>query len=336
LAIGTYGQAATVIIVGNNPRGYALCRRLESSISAPVNVIGFVNSWPEGAPEDNGHPILGSLDRLDTILTRHQVDGVFFAVPRRMIDQLEPAVRLCETIGVRYWLAADLFGHATGRIGFDRVTGWPMISYEPTRHRRGVLLVKRGIDVLLSAAALALLCPVLLLISVLVRATSKGGALFTQVRCGLNGRPFRMLKFRTMVQDAEGQRASLQDRNEMRGPVFKMDSDPRITAVGSMLRRYYLDELPQLVNVLVGHMSVVGPRPPLPSEVAEYDLWQRRRLCVRPGLTCIWQVSKGVDADRSFARWAALDLEYIDRWSLWLDLKLMLRTLPAVLRATGR
>jgi lipopolysaccharide/colanic/teichoic acid biosynthesis glycosyltransferase len=167
-----------------------------------------------------------------------------------------------------------------------------------------------------------------------IKLTSGGNVLFRQTRCGLNGRFFTLYKFRTMVEDAEERRAGLLHLNEMKGgPVFKLKSDPRVTWFGRFLRRYSLDELPQLWNVLRGDMSLVGPRPPIPEEVAQYQRWQRRRLAMKPGLTCLWQVSGRNELD--FDRWMQLDLEYIDSWSPWLDFKILLRTIPAVLSGKG-
>jgi len=191
------------------------------------------------------------------------------------------------------------------------------------------LIAKRTLDIALASLALLLLGPVLLVIALVIKLDDRGPVLFRQTRVGLHGRPFQMVKFRTMVPDAELKRAELALLNEISGPAFKLQADPRITRVGRLLRRASLDELPQFWNVLFGQMSVVGPRPPLPDEVAGYDLWHRRRLSMKPGITGLWQVSARLEEE--FDRWVELDLNYIDRWSLWLDLKIMLRTVPAML-----
>jgi exopolysaccharide biosynthesis polyprenyl glycosylphosphotransferase len=195
------------------------------------------------------------------------------------------------------------------------------------------LFLKRILDVTGSGAALLLLSPLLALVAALVKATSPGPVFFVQERSGLNGRRFGCVKFRTMVADAEARKAEIEHLNEVNGPVFKIKNDPRITPVGRVLRRWSIDELPQLWNVLVGDMSLVGPRPPIPSEVVQYETSDRRRLSMRPGLTCLWQV-----AGRNtigFAQWVKLDLLYIDTWSLAQDIKILLKTFPAVLRGTG-
>jgi lipopolysaccharide/colanic/teichoic acid biosynthesis glycosyltransferase len=196
------------------------------------------------------------------------------------------------------------------------------------------LSLKRAFDVLASAAALVLLSPLLVLIALLVKLSDGGPVFFGQVRVGLRGRTFRMLKFRSMVVHAERLRPRLEVRNESNGPVFKMRLDPRVTAIGKVIRRYSLDELPQLLNILMGDMSIVGPRPSLPSEVVKYEAWQYQRFAVRPGLTCYWQVSPS-RYQISFDDWMRLDLKYVEDWSLGLDLNLILRTFGVVAAGTG-
>jgi exopolysaccharide biosynthesis polyprenyl glycosylphosphotransferase len=191
------------------------------------------------------------------------------------------------------------------------------------------LAAKRLLDVMLAALALVVLAPALLLIAAAVWVEDRGPVLFRQTRVGLHGRLFRVVKFRTMVTDAEERLADLVSQNEITGHAFKLADDPRITRTGKVLRRTSLDELPQFWNVLRGQMSIVGPRPPLPGEVADYDLWHRRRLSMKPGITGLWQVSARLEAE--FDRWVELDLAYIDRWSLWLDLKIMVKTVPAMM-----
>jgi exopolysaccharide biosynthesis polyprenyl glycosylphosphotransferase len=196
-----------------------------------------------------------------------------------------------------------------------------------------LLLLKRMADIVMAAFSLVLLSPLLVAIAAAIRVTSPGDVLFRQVRCGISGRKFTLYKFRSMVNNAEQLKAELHQLNETDGPVFKMSDDPRITPVGRMLRRFSLDELPQLWNILRGDMSFVGPRPAIPNEVEKYEPWQRRRLRMRPGLTCIWVLEGRSDVD--FHRWIQLDLAYIDNWSLWLDCKIFLRTIPIVISGKG-
>jgi exopolysaccharide biosynthesis polyprenyl glycosylphosphotransferase len=280
--------------------------------------------------------VLGDLEKFDLVLTHHRADGVIFAVPRKMIPEVEPAVNLCAAMGIQYWIAADLFSHPSGRVGIDMVSGWPLITHEPTHQRRWDLARKRLFDLAFALFTLVASAPLLLLFAAAILVTSGRPVLFVQERCGISGRRFRMLKFRTMVREAEAVRLALATRNEMRGPVFKIADDPRVTRIGRIMRKYCLDELPQLVNVLLGHMSVVGPRPPLPSEVEQYDAWQRRRLSMRPGLTGTWQISGPNRNKISFDEWATMDLNYIDQWSFARDMKLILATIPAIVTGTGR
>jgi len=195
------------------------------------------------------------------------------------------------------------------------------------------LFLKRLADFAVAAVALVVASPLWLVLAAVIKASSQGPVLFRQVRSGRRGRPFVLLKFRTMIEGADAIQATVAHLNVMDGPVFKAPDDPRITPVGRFLRRWSLDELPQLVNVLRGEMSLVGPRPALPQEVECYERWQRRRLAVKPGMTCLWQVAGRSDLD--FSTWMELDLAYIDHWSLWLDLKILARTVPAVLSGRG-
>jgi exopolysaccharide biosynthesis polyprenyl glycosylphosphotransferase len=216
---------------------------------------------------------------------------------------------------------------------------WPLAARDgylhcvPYEEKPWQMACKRLLDIVCSASALWVLTPILLAVMFLIKVTSRGPIFFRQQRAGLRGQPFSMLKFRSMVVDAERIKAKLMERNEQTGPVFKMRNDPRITRIGRFIRKYSIDELPQLVNVLRGDMSIVGPRPPLPAEVAQYEQWQLRRLCVRPGLTCIWQVSGRSQV--SFEQWMHMDMQYIDDWSLRRDVDLILKTLPAVLTGRG-
>lgn len=208
------------------------------------------------------------------------------------------------------------------------------LSFAPVHHSRSALAVKRAIDVVGSAVLLVAAAPIIGAAALAIRVTSDGPVFFRQMRCGKNGRPFRMVKMRTMCVDAEERKADLMALNEMEGPVFKMREDPRITKVGRILRRWSIDELPQFWNVFIGDMSLVGPRPPVPVEVAMYATFDRRRLSMRPGITCIWQVA-GRNEIASFDDWVKMDLEYIDTWSLINDLRILLRTIPATLGGTG-
>ena len=321
-----------VLIVGSGPRARDMRDEILGHPEWGARLIGFIDEADKPVdPALSGETIRNVAD-FPRILEEEVVDEVIVACPRSRLDSILPIVATCAEIGLRLTLPTDLFG------GFPppRVTSFgarSALSFAPVHHGRFRLGVKRAIDVAGALGLLLLTAPLLASLSLLIRATSPGPAFFRQVRCGLNGRRFEMLKLRTMCVNAEEQQAELLERNEMDGPVFKVHDDPRLTRIGHFLRRWSLDEVPQLWNVLWGDMSLVGPRPAIPDEVARYEVSTRRRLSMRPGLTCIWQVS-GRNL-LCFEEWVKLDVEYIDNWSLTLDLKLLLRTLPAVLGGRG-
>ena len=268
------------------------------------------------------------------ILTTTVVDEVIFAVTPTELAHIEPALLKCELLGVQTHVSLEMENLHVARAISSELRGIPMLTFTTTPLEHGQLLIKRAIDVIGSIALLVSMTPLMLLTAIAVKATSSGPIFFRQTRSGANGRPFVMYKFRSMCDDAETLQAQLVAANEVSGPVFKIRNDPRLTSIGGFLRRSSFDELPQLWNVLRGEMSLVGPRPPIPSEVMQYEAWQRRRLSMKPGLTCLWQVS-GRSEIADFETWMKLDLKYIDSWSLSLDLKILAKTLPAVFTARG-
>ncbi len=286
-----------------------------------------------GVEADEGSLVLGRLADFGTILQEQVLDEVVFAVPSERLAVVQEAARLCEQQGITFRIFVDIMHGRAARLQSAEMGGLPMLAYSTVPTNEAALAVKRAIDIVVSASVLLLLAPVLAVIALAIKRESPGPVLFRQRRVGLNGREFDLYKFRSMHQDAEAQLAKLRALNEACGPVFKMRNDPRVTRIGHFLRRSSLDEFPQFWNVLLGEMSIVGPRPPLPSEVRQYQPWHRRRLSVRPGLTCTWQVSGR--SEISFERWMELDLEYIDTWSLAGDLEICARTIPAVLGARG-
>jgi exopolysaccharide biosynthesis polyprenyl glycosylphosphotransferase len=279
-------------------------------------------------------PLLGMVDDLEQILHTRIVDEVAICLPFQMEELIEGCAYLCEQEGktVRLPVAPVERLLTTGRL--ESVDGIGVYSLANGPDRAVALLAKRGMDLVGSAVLLVLFSPVLGVLALLIKLDSKGPVFFRQERVGLQGRSFHVVKFRSMRTGAEEQLDELLQHNEINGHAFKLAEDPRITRVGRFLRRSSLDELPQLLNVLRGEMSLVGPRPPLPREVANYDIWHRRRLSMKPGMTGLWQV--GSRHSPEFDHWVEQDLEYIDSWSLWLDLKIMARTVPAVLSGTGR
>jgi len=275
------------------------------------------------------------IEDLVNLLHEHSANGVIISSRHTIFGQIEKAIQACELEGVEAWLVADFLQTQISRTSFDDFYGKPVMVFRSTPEASWQGVIKQGIDVVCSGVLLVILFIPLLLVALAIRLTSPGPILFRQTRCGLNGRPFTMLKFRSMHSNAEQRKAELAFLNEMEGPVFKITNDPRITPIGRFLRKYSIDELPQLYNVLRGEMSLVGPRPLPVDEVKRFDdLAHRRRLSVKPGLTCLWQVS-GRNEVRDFKDWVRLDLEYIDNWSLWLDLKILWWTIPAVLAGSG-
>ncbi len=276
-----------------------------------------------------------SIDRLVELLHEHSVNGVIISAKRSFFDQVEAAVRVCELEGVEVWLMADFFKTQIARATFDDFYGHAIMVFRAVPEASWESVAKQLIDFFGAATLLLVLAPLLALVALSVKLTSPGPVFFRQQRSGLNGRPFTLYKFRTMVTNAEQLKHELAAMNEMSGPVFKVVNDPRITPFGRLLRKFSIDELPQLFNVLRAEMSLVGPRPLPVDEVKRFnDLAHRRRLSVKPGLTCLWQVS-GRNKVKDFRDWVRLDLEYIDNWSLWLDLKILCRTLPVVLTGAG-
>lgn len=266
-------------------------------------------------------------------LEDYAIDEVIFTDVVDVMPQVEEMILVCTEQGVRTTIAADLFSIGLIKSGMSYFGGMPLIHFQTPPGDSWELALKRAIDLAVSGAALLMFSPLFLALALGVK-TSRGPVIFRQTRVGLNGRLFQMLKFRSMYDGAEKELAELKAKNEMDGPAFKMKDDPRVTPFGRFLRRFSLDELPQLWNVFIGEMSLVGPRPPIPGEVSLYERSSRRRLSMRPGLTCTWQVS-GRNEIRDFDSWVKLDLQYIDNWSLFGDFVLLLRTIPAVLFGIG-
>ena len=275
------------------------------------------------------------LSSLSQIIAHEPVDEVLVALPlRKRRELVEKIVEACEEQGIMVRVRTQLFDLRVGRPQVDNIDGVPVLTIRSGPEEDWQLALKRVLDFLGSAALLVLLGPFLLAIALLIRLDSSGPVLFRQERVGLNRRIFKVLKFRTMVTEADQRQEELESLNEADGPVFKIKNDPRVTRLGRFLRHFSIDELPQLLNVIKGEMSLVGPRPLPLRDVKLIDTqWHKRRFSVKPGLTCLWQVNGRSDVD--FERWVRMDLEYIDTWSLALDLKILLKTIPAVFRGSG-
>jgi exopolysaccharide biosynthesis polyprenyl glycosylphosphotransferase len=330
-------NAGTFVVIGSGPRARRVAQELAADPVRGMRNRGFLDDTPR--PRDLevlGHRYLGRTKDLSGLLSNEAIDEVILALPRQYMytESTAELIALCESVGVDVTIASDLFQTRRARPQLRDLLGGPAITLTNYPHRTlGALAVKRAIDIVGAVIGIVIAAPLWLIAMLAIKLDSPGPVFFVQRRCGLRGRTFSFIKFRTMYQGAEEQLEELLERNEVSGPVFKMKKDPRVTRVGHFLRKYSIDELPQFLNVLLGHMSLVGPRPPVPGEVGQYDLAVRRRLSVRPGLTCLWQVS-----GRSlipFEEWIRLDLEYIDGWSLWLDFQILLLTIPAVLRGDG-
>ncbi len=319
-----------VLVVGAGPRGRSFAQRLEDHAALGLRVVGFLDDDPSYSDLPGGWPYLGPLDRLQGILHDRVIDEVAICLPFTQWNLIDVVTGVCEDEGKIVRIPMDVLDRAisTGRV--EELDGIAVISLVSGPDRALALGMKRVIDLAGGGLGLVLLSPLLLACAIAILLGDGRPVFFRQRRVGLHGRPFQVLKFRSMTRDAEARRGEVDDRNEVNGRAFKVTDDPRITQVGRWLRRTSFDELPQLWNVLRGEMSLVGPRPPLPDEVEQYDIWHRRRLSMKPGITGLWQVRARRDPD--FDRWVAADLEYIDRWSLWLDLRILARTIPAALQ----
>ena len=328
-----FGAERYVLMVGLGERAQRLAASLERSHAYGIRLIGYLaDSDAEPVPTHLGGQPVYPAAQLPLLLESRVIDEVIIAVDQNRLAALEDMILLCDEDGVRTRVAVDFFPHVNSEVYLDRLDHAPLLTYAAAPHDEIRLLAKRAVDVLLAAAGLLLLAPVLLLVMLLIKVSSPGPTIFRQIRCGLNGRRFVFYKFRSMVANAEELKESLCHLNE-KNIAFKISNDPRLTGLGRYLRRFSIDELPQLWNVLRGDMSLVGPRPAVPEEVEHYQRWQRRRLRMRPGLTCLWALD-GRDA-LDFETWMRKDMEYIDNWSLALDWKIILRTIPRVLSGRG-
>lgn len=326
-----------MLIVGANPAAEAFADSVADHAELGLRPIGYLrgpHDPADGAGPSLHRPILGGVDDIQEILHGTVVDEVAICLTLEDWPLVEPITRLCEDEGrvVRIPVTEATLIIPGGRV--EEFHGMSILSLVYGPDRILGIATKRLIDIVVAVVALVVLSPFLLLVAALIRLRDGPPFLFRQERVGLHGRPFLVTKFRTMVHDAEAMLTDLEAENEVRGQAFKMTDDPRLSRSGGWLRRTSIDELPQLWNVLRGEMSIVGPRPPLPAEVDGYDIWHRRRLSMKPGITGLWQVAARRDPD--FDRWVRIDLDYIDHWSLWLDLKIVARTIPAMLTQEGR
>ena len=337
-------NSRNLLIVGSRERAKDVIESVGDHLVSGYRVLGCLDTDPGevGKVVKKGLRVIGTVDQLKRILLERVVDELVFAMPLTKINNADKCIAVAEEMGVAVRILPDwqihklMYNPAIAHIRFQDFLGLPTMGLHSTPTDYGELIIKNAIDYIFAGIALLLALPLFLIVAAVIKTASKGPVFFKQERCGLNGRKFMLYKFRTMAIDAEERRHELGTLNEADGPVFKIKKDPRVIPfVGTFLRKTSLDELPQLINVLRGEMTLVGPRPPIPSEVEEYDIWQRRRLSMKPGLTCIWQCTSNRN-DVGFEDWMKMDLSYIDNWSLGLDLRILLKTAAVVLTGAGR
>ena len=329
-----FGVPHYVMVVGTGDGARRIGDLLEKSESYGVRLLGFLSVSGETCESltlTEDYPVL-PVSTLPDLLRRQVIDEIIFAVDARYLPGLEEVFLLCDEEGIRTNVAVAFFPHVNSSVYLDRLGPAPLLTFTASPNDEVLLFLKRVTDVALAGATLVVLSPVMLAIGLLVKLTSPGPVIFRQIRCGLNGRRFVCYKFRSMCHEAEKMRAALEHLSH-RETAFKIRRDPRLTPIGKLMRKFSIDEWPQLWNVVKGEMSLVGPRPAVPEEVEKYKRWQRRRLRMRPGLTCLWAINGRDELD--FDTWMKLDMQYIDAWSLGLDWKIMLRTIPHVLSGKG-
>lgn len=330
-----------VLLVGTRTRAREFLRRARHAGEFDCHIVGCLDPQPDGSAAMDGVPVLGSTDDFDQLILSRPVDVVVFALPLECVPRAPRRIAAALELGLRVAVLPELYLPRCGysldqpEVSLESLFGQPAVIVSSVRWSQAYRLAKRAMDLLLTASLLVLLAPLMAIVALAIKLTSPADPVLYRWRVlGRNGQPILSWKFRTMVPDADRLKTKLVAANEMDGPVFKMRDDPRVTPLGRWLRRYSLDELPQLWSVVRGDLSLVGPRPPFPEEAARYQFWQRRKLSVKPGITCLWQVN-GRNHIHRFDDWARLDLEYVRRASLWLDCKILLKTIPAVLRGRG-
>ena len=324
-----------ILVVGTGNETKKFIRIVDMNFGWGLDVIGLLSSDEKKKGQRFfGKTILGSYSDIEEILHKKIPDEVIICIPCEDFAALKKLMESCEKEGVQVRLNSDFFGHLAKSGSVDFVYGLPFVSFYSVFNNEWSLLFKRLFDISVSSILMFLLFPVYLAIGILVKFSSEGPIIYEWNVVGLNKKPFKSWKFRSMQQDADKLKSKLQKDNIMNGPVFKIKNDPRVTKIGKFLRKHSLDELPQLWSVLKGDMSLVGPRPAGPHELKRYENWHRRKLSVKPGITCLWQV-KGRSKITDFDEWARLDLEYIDNWSFWLDLKILFKTIRKVISGDG-
>lgn len=316
-----------VLIIGAGRVGEEIRDNLFSGKTNGYRFVGFLDDYKKDSEQ-----VIGSIDQVERLLQQYEIHEIYITIPseRNVINNMITRIRKYD---VRIKIIPEMFEMVTSGVVFDQAYEYPCIEIVKTPLRGLNLILKRASDLVLSIVGLILISPLLLIVAVSIKLDSKGPVMIKQRRIGKNGAPFNMYKFRSMVENAEQLQVELTTQNEADGPVFKIKNDPRVTRVGRFIRKYSIDELPQLLNVVLGHMSLVGPRPPLPKEVEQYTDYEWRRLDIRPGITGLWQINGR--SDLPFEEWVKLDLYYIEHWSFGLEMKILFKTLPIVIKGTG-
>lgn len=323
-----------VLVVGGNGLSKQVMDALSMQHNQGYHLVGHLHDHPSSSVTPSPYPYLGTIEEnLKQVIKNHAIHQVILALPFWDHGRLPRFVQMCRQLGVDFRIVPDLYEISFDRVNVLHISGIPLIELKELSLIGWNLVIKRALDIGLVLLASPLLVPLVLVLSLLIRMDSPGPAIFRQTRIGKEGKPFTCYKFRTMIANAEQRKAELQRLNEADGPLFKIRSDPRITRIGRILRRSSLDELPQVWNVLLGDMSLVGPRPALPEEVGQYEPWHHRRLEVTPGLTGLWQVLGR--SDTSFDKMVRLDIYYAENWSVGMDLHILLKTIPTVLSGKG-
>lgn len=322
-----------ILIVGGGESGRALMRHIVAQPQLGYQIVGFVDDNPTQQHNIGRFQALGDTEKIPELVSSHDVDKVIMTLPWQHQRKILKIMQQCEEQAVESRIVPDFFQLSLTRVTFDEIKGVPLIGLTEPALKGPNFALKRFVDVIVSTILLLFLTPVMMLVALAIRLESRGAVIFKQTRVGHKGRLFKVYKFRSMYEGADKDIAQLAKENEADGPIFKIRGDPRITRVGHIIRKTSLDELPQLWNVLRGNMSLVGPRPALPREVAQYEDWHRKRLEAPPGLTGLWQVSGRSDV--TFDEMMLLDIYYTERWSLMLDIMILLKTIPAVLLQRG-
>ena len=325
----------SIIIFGDHSAG-PFIRQILKNVDWGYRIVAIIDA-DDLKKEFNDRVTILSADDVDvsSLIAEKTIDELIYCSEKPNMELLENLTYSCSEVGVVFRMYSPFFNMLTNRMHLHYFNTTPMLTFSNVPENFFALRIKRLIDFVGSLSAIVILSPVFVVIALIIRLTSKGPIFFKQKRVGVRGRRFWVYKFRTMVVNAEALREKLEHHNEMDGPTFKMTNDPRITGIGRFLRKTSLDELPQFFNVFLGDMSIVGPRPPIPQEVVKYERWQLRRLSMKPGITCIWQISPSRN-DVSFEDWMRMDLEYIDNWSLKHDFVLILKTIRTMVRADGK